>query len=222
MHEPSGKLGAMSRADFVVCAILVTMAAIVAIRHVMSIKRGKRMPVKDFVPSKMLEGEWNGEHVRLKADTPWQHTLTDDEFAKLCDGETIEFDATSRAGRPFTARVHLGHYTAKSGRTYPSLEFADDKPDDTHFAGTYTGPDAERKGKNVRFKRVFRGKRMSDEECKELLKGKKVPVRGLTSKSGNEYGVYVKLAQNEFDNGKGDHISYFGIVSDGFIDDDAR
>lgn len=215
----------MSHADLVICAILAAMAAIAAIIRAArgthgrkTRERGKRMPVKDFVPPKRLEGEWNGEHVSLNAETPWQHTITDDEFATLCDGGTIEFDATSKAGRKFKARVHLGHYTSKSGREYPSLEFVDD---DDHFSGTYTGSDAAHKGKNVRFKRVFRGKRLSDADCKKLLAGKEVPVRGLVSKkTGNEYAVYVTLAQNEFDNAHGEHISYFGLSQTGFVDDD--
>lgn len=177
------------------------------------------MPVKDFVPPRKLEGEWNGEHVSLNAETPWQHTLTDEEFDRLCAGDTIEFDAVSRAGHSFKARVHLGHHMARNGREYPSLEFVDD---DDHFSGTYTGSDPDHKGKNVRFKRVFRGqKRLSDADCKKLLAGKEVAVRGLTSKkTGNEYGVYVTLAQNDFDNNQGEHISYFGLKQTRFIDDD--
>lgn len=53
-------------------------------------------------------------------------------------------------------------------------------------------------GKQVRFTRSFRGKRLTDEQCEALLAGRQIEIPGLKSKAGNEYGVIGQLAELEY------------------------
>lgn len=72
-------------------------------------------------------GTWNGEDIRFKktwgANDKWPgHTFTEDEIEILLNGGEVEFEATSKGGRPYTARGGL----AKS--TYNGREFVGFKP----------------------------------------------------------------------------------------------
>ena len=52
----------------------------------------------------------------------------------------------------------------------------------------------------------------TDEECKALLAGETVEVRGLKAKSGGTYGVHGKLAEMEYNGHK-----YVGYKQEGFL-----
>lgn len=67
-------------------------------------------------------------------------------------------------------------------------------------------------GKNVKFNRVFRGHRFTDEECEALLAGEEIEVTGLKSKTGSEYGVKGKLSNLEYNGRK-----YVGFEQLGFV-----
>lgn len=68
-------------------------------------------------------------------------------------------------------------------------------------------------GRQVRFNRSFRGKRLTDEECRRLCDGETIDIPGLVAKSGSKYGVRGKLADLEY-NGK----KYVGVEQDGFLE----
>lgn len=69
-------------------------------------------------------------------------------------------------------------------------------------------------GETVRFNREFRGKRLTDKQCQDLLAGKEIPIMGLKSKSGSEYGVMGKLAHLEYNGHK-----YVGVDAGEFVRD---
>lgn len=69
-------------------------------------------------------------------------------------------------------------------------------------------------GRDVRFNRVWRGHRFTDEEVEKLLDGEEIVVSGLTSKAGNTYSVKGKLADLEY-NG----YEYVGFDQTGFVHD---
>ena len=64
-------------------------------------------------------------------------------------------------------------------------------------------------GENVRFTRVWRGRRFTDEECAALCAGETLEVRDLVSqKTGKTYGVRAKLDKLK---GKDTGREYIGI-----------
>ena len=70
--------------------------------------------------------------------------------------------------------------------------------------------------KSVSFKREFRGKRLTDEECDKLCEGDEIEITGLVAKSGATYGVVARLADLEY-NGH----EYVGIEQVRFIERDS-
>lgn len=80
-------------------------------------------------------------------------------------------------------------------------------PEKEKFEGAWNG-------KKVRVTREFRGHRFTDDECKRLLAGETIEVRGLIGKTGKEYGVVGRLEDMEY-NGH----PYVGFNQLGFIQD---
>ncbi len=78
--------------------------------------------------------------------------------------------------------------------------------DKEYFEGSWNG-------RQVKFNRVFRGHRLTDGECKDLLAGETIPVDGLIAKSGSKYGVTVRLADLEYNGHK-----YVGCEQVGFLE----
>ena len=68
------------------------------------------------------------------------------------------------------------------------------------------------KGREIRFKKMFRGHEFTDEECDQLLAGADIEVTGLVAKSCKVYGVHGKLAELEYNGHK-----YIGFNNEGFI-----
>lgn len=69
------------------------------------------------------------------------------------------------------------------------------------------------KGKAIRFNRVFRGHRFTDDECQRLLAGEEIEVTDLiSSKTGSTYGVRGKLTNQEFKGHK-----FVGFEQQGFV-----
>lgn len=50
-------------------------------------------------------------------------------------------------------------------------------------------------GKRVSFNRIFRGRRLNDDECEALLRGEKVDVLDLVNKAGKPYSIRIQLQQ---------------------------
>lgn len=73
------------------------------------------------------------------------------------------------------------------------------------------------KGRQVSFKRVYRGHRLTDSECEQLCRGLEIEVKGLKSKSGGTYGSIAVLEEMVY-NGH----TYVGVQHLRFPGVDAR
>lgn len=82
-----------------------------------------------------------------------------------------------------------------------------DFPEKEKYEGVWNGTP-------VKFTRTFRGKRLSDDECARLCSGATIEVRGLTAKSGKQYGVTARLNNLEYNGHK-----YVGVEQVDFIHD---
>ena len=82
------------------------------------------------------------------------------------------------------------------------------------FTGTWNG-------KNVSFSREWGGHRFTDKECEALCNGDEIEINGLTSKSGNTYGVRGKLAEQTYNEHKFVGFSRTGFAgnNDGIPDE---
>lgn len=146
------------------------------------------------------------------------YTLSDEECAKLLDGETVTVSHTL-SGRPVTIDFTLGEqsFVADDGKevTYFGLGAVThrDVSNDPNYAQGVFAPTGEEKT----FKRVWGGYTLTDDEVAKLLAGEKVHVDTTT-----EYGpvsVDFTLGDQSFVNDKGEEITYFGL--NGQIDDSA-
>lgn len=77
-------------------------------------------------------------------------------------------------------------------------------PEKEYFDGTWNG-------RQVKVNRVFRGHRLTDDECQRLLNGETIEIHGLKGKTGNAYGVEAKLDDMEYNGRK-----YVGVNQLGF------
>ena len=75
-------------------------------------------------------------------------------------------------------------------------------------AETYTGL---WNGKQVTFKRVWSGRRFTDEECEKLCAGEEIEIDGVKAKSGNTYTAVGKLSEQVFNGRK-----FIGFERTGF------
>ena len=58
------------------------------------------------IPDRYARGFWNGNNIRF--NRIWgNHFFSDQEVKRLLAGETIEFNTTTKDGRPFKARGKL-------------------------------------------------------------------------------------------------------------------
>ena len=64
----------------------------------------------------------------------------------------------------------------------------------------------------VSFNRTFRGKELTDDQCRDLCEGKEISITGLTSKSGSTYGIMGKLGYLEYEGNK-----YIGVEQIRFL-----
>lgn len=70
-------------------------------------------------------------------------------------------------------------------------------------------------GRKVSFKRVQRGRRLTDAECEALCRGEEVELPGLVGKSGKVYGIVARLADLEYEG-----RPYVGLEQLRFMDRD--
>ena len=120
-----------------------------------------------------LSGTWNGKQFSVKKvwgkNARWDgHTITDEELEKLCNGEIIEFEATSgRTGNTYTAKLRINDLTftnEETGETVPyvGLEFIMNNKE--KYNGTWNGKEAS-------FNKVFGGHTITQEEADKLFAG---------------------------------------------------
>jgi len=121
------------------------------------------------------EGTWKGKQVKFSRE--WSGVrFTDDQCEALLRGEVITFQATSKAGNPYTARGELAEQTfnAEDGR---KVDFVGFKPD---FSGVPT---------------AFCGHTFTADERKKLEGGEKIFVTGMTSKKGNSFDATISYGK---------------------------
>jgi DNA topoisomerase-3 len=105
-------------------------------------KNGKKYPFVGFKPqfeeraprTDLVEGVWKGKKVSFKgrgwgANEHWSgKDFTEQELVRLLAGETIEFKATSKTGKPYTAKGALAARTYQGQKTFGFvLKFEDRK-----------------------------------------------------------------------------------------------
>ncbi|ADK68917.1 DNA topoisomerase [Gordonia sp. KTR9] len=95
-------------------------------------KDGTKYPYVSFKPqfeeraprTDLVSGVWKGKQVSFKArgwgaNPHWPgKDFTDEEVMKLLAGETIEFDAKGKTGRPYRAKGELGEGTFQGNKTF--------------------------------------------------------------------------------------------------------
>ena len=116
-----------------------------------------------------FEGEWNGEEVHPKRVYSG-HRFTDEEVERLLDGEEIEIECTSAAGKPYKCAGKLANLNY-NGQDYVGFErtrFVNDGP--TSWC-KYT---------------------FTDKEKADLLAGKTVKGTKFVGKSGKAFKAEVK------------------------------
>lgn len=160
-----------------------------------------------FERKEKFEGDWNGKHVAF--NRKWGgHRFTDEECADLIAGKDVTFKATSKSGEEYPVTGHLADLEY-NGHKYVGFEKvnagggADDK---AYCHGVW-------KGREIRFKRTYRGHEFTDDECDALLAGNEIEVDGLVAKSGKVYGQKGHLADLEYNGHK-----YVGFEATGFLD----
>jgi len=154
-----------------------------------------------------VNGTWNGKPYSIKKvwgkNDHWEgHEFSAEECAKLFNDETIEFDAISKAGKPYTAKgkLELQKFTDDNGNEHEYVGFTlkfDEKPTDD--AERFTG---KWNGKDVRVKRVWSGHRFTDDEIAVLLDGQTIEFQAVSKKTGNTYNAKGKLAEQEYNGNK--------------------
>ena len=132
----------------------------------------------------------------------WEgHEFSADEITKLFNGETIEFNAISKAGKQYTAKGLLSIQTfTDDDNNHEYLGFTlkfDEKQQD----------DVERfvckiNDKEYKVKRVWSEHRFTDEEITKLLAGESIKFQAKSQKTGNFYSVEGKLAEQEYKGNK--------------------
>lgn len=133
--------------------------------------------VSESAVSVYANGTWAkalGGPKAVKFKKIWSgHEFSDAEIAKLLAGDTVSFQATSKAGRPYTAtgKLEVGEFKNKDGKTFKYVGFQLEVPDKpTKWSG-----------------RTF-----TPEEVKALLAGQSLEIDDFVSaKTGNKFGCKV-------------------------------
>lgn len=164
--------------------------------HDMKVMRenAQKLRGEDFGGDTKVSGSYKGTPIQF--NRTWSgHTFTDEEVAKLLNGETIEIEATSKKGNPFRIRGRLMEQTYKGNKYWG---FAGDlvrneSPD--KVTGVITK--GRNKGKEVSFKRIWSGHTFTDDEIKKLLNGETITI-ACKSKNGKDFTASGKLAQQTY------------------------
>lgn len=164
-------------------------------------------------------GIWNGKPVAFKK--AWSgHDFTDEECEKLCNGETITFEATSKSGKVYKVTGDLAEQSFnKDGKTIKYIGFhkisaeGEDSMTDTadRYSGTWNG-------KPVAFKRNWSGHYFTDEECEKLCNGEEITIEAVSAKNNNKpYKCKGILAEQTFQG-----HAFVGFSRTGFVNDDSQ
>lgn len=160
-----------------------------------------------------VNGVWQGIPCNIRKvwgkNEEWEgHEFTPDEQTALFNNETIEFDAISKAGKPYKAKGKLEKITKtdNDGKEYSYVGFQlkfDEKPIVEKFEGTWNN-------QKVRVTRSWGGHRFTDEEVKKLLNGETIEFEAV-SKANSKYTAKGKLEKKFFSDG-GIEREYVGFA----------
>ena len=153
-----------------------------------------------------VNGTWQGTPVNIKKvwgkNDKWEgHEFSAEECAKLFNDETIEFDAISKAGKPYKAKGKLENqtYTDDNGNEHKYVGFKlifDERKDKVEqFTGQWNG-------QNIESRRVWSNHRFTDEEVEKLLKGETISFEAVSTRTGNKYTAKGKLVYQEYNGNK--------------------
>lgn len=123
------------------------------------------------------------------------HEHTPQEIQALLAGQTISFDAVSKAGKNYTATGKLAEQTYK-GKKFWGFALEERPADPDKVEGTY-----KPKKKKIRFKRTFGGHTFTDQEVADLLEGKEISFQAV-SKAGKNYTATGKLKEQSYNGTK--------------------
>lgn len=135
-------------------------------------------------------GMWNGQNVSFKRSV-WKdaYVFSDAECADLCAGKTLSVMINGQYGAK-QVNASLANMTTSDGHPYIGikLEYPGQSSNSAdYYSGTWNG-------KSVRFRREWRGHKLTDHECENLCAGKEVTVRNVKSQTGGTYSAVIKLA----------------------------
>lgn len=101
-----------------------------------------------------------------------------------------------------------------NGKDIPKKVGSNNMENKEYYTGDWNGE------KDIKFNRNFRGHRLTDQECEDLLAGKTIEILGLVAKSGSTYGVNAKLNHLEYNGRKYIGVEQLGFVNSGNTDQD--
>lgn len=155
---------------------------------------------------KKVNGTWQGIPCNIKAvwgkNDNWEgHEFTAEERTALFNGEVIEFDAVSKAGKPYKAKGKLEKqkFTDNDGNEHEYVGFKlliDEK-----FTCNY-------KGKEVLINRKWGNHYFTDEEINILKDGGTISFETVSKTKGTKYTAKGKIAEQKRDDGS----TYIGFM----------
>ncbi len=166
-------------------------------------------------------GTWNGRNVSFKK--VWSgHTFTEEECKKLCNGETIEFEATSaKTGKTYIVTGDLAEQEFKAEGKKKAIKYIGfrklSQKGDSNMADTAERYSGTWNGKAVSFKRVWSGHTFTDEECEKLCNGEEITIEAVSNKTGKPFKCKGILADQEYQG-----HPYVGFQNLGFINDSSQ
>lgn len=164
-------------------------------------------------------GTWNGKQVSFKK--MWSgHEFTDEECEKLCNGETIEFEAVSaKSGNKYVVTGDLAEQEFKNdkGKTIKYIGFHKlSQKGDNDMADAVERYSGTWNGKQVSFKRNWSGHYFTDEECEKLCNGEEITIDAV-GKNNKPYKCKGILADQEFQG-----HAYVGFSRTEFVNDNSK
>jgi DNA topoisomerase-3 len=153
-------------------------------------------PIFDKKDDDRIEGVWKDHPVSIKKE--WGgHTFTAEEITKLFADKTIEFEAVSKTGKPYSVKGKLAKQEF-NGNSFigfkPIFEQKENTPDTDRVEGVWNG-------RTVKFKKEWGGHKFTKEECDKLLNGDVIEFSAV-SKAGKSYIARGALAEQEYNGNK--------------------
>ena len=147
----------------------------------------KELGLSEMVQREKATGIWSetGDEVSFNrvwgANDHWDgHRFTDAEVQALLNDKVVAFDATSKSGNSYRAIGKLGASDFK-GKTFIGFQMDFDLEDPDGF----------------QVPKVIAKKTLTDSERADLAAGKRITVKGLTSKKGSKFDAPLVVAEED-------------------------